>query len=218
MAESADHPVDKKAEAAPKKAPINTTNLLLIIVIGVLLLAVIGGGVAAVMIYRGSSHVEASVESAEEHVSDEGDDAKDAKNTKDTKKKDSKAAAKDKEVDKKDAKKEKDVPKAPAIYVSLEPPFVVNFAAGKPAKFLQITMEIMTRDPATAQILKDNNPLLRNDILMLFGAQQYETVSVQEGREALRGQTLESVRGVVKKEGGKPAEIEAVYFTSFVMQ
>jgi flagellar basal body-associated protein FliL len=34
----------------------------------------------------------------------------------------------------------------------------------------------------------------------------------------LRAQTLEVVRGVLKKEGGKSADVEAVYFTSFVMQ
>jgi flagellar protein FliL len=209
MAESTEHQGDKKAEA-PKKAPMNTTNLLLIVVIGVLLLAVVGGSIAAILIYRGGNPAAASVAEGEPPAEEEtkGKAAKPKE----------KAGKKEKEKDAKKEEKSEDKPKSPAIYVTLEPPFVVNFAAGKPAKFLQITMEISTRDQATAQILKDNNPLLRNDILMLFGAQQYETVAVQEGREALRTQTLEIVRGVVKKEGGKGSEIEAVYFTSFVMQ
>jgi flagellar basal body-associated protein FliL len=208
MSDSPEKEGEKKAEA-PKKAPLNTTNLLLIIVIGVLLLAVVGGSIAAIMIYRSGTHAAAPAPKAEgEEHAEEGDAEKGEKG---------KDAPKEKEEKKKDAKKD-DKPKGPAIYVTLEPPFVVNFTAGKPAKFLQITMEISTRDQTAAQILKDNNPLLRNDILMLFGAQQYETVAVQEGREALRAQTLDVVRGVVKKEGGRPADIEAVYFTSFVMQ
>jgi flagellar FliL protein len=209
MAESTDNHGEKKADAGPKKPPINVTNLLLIIVIGVLLLAVIGGGIAAVMIVRSGNHVAAPAEAAADANAEEEKADKPAKGEKPGQK--PKEAAKP-------AKEKKEEPKAPAIYVQLEPPFVVNFQAGKPAKFLQITMEIMTRDPATAQVLKENNPLLRNDVLMLFGAQQYEVVSVQEGRESLRQQTLDAVRGVVKKEGGKPAEVEAVYFTSFVMQ
>ncbi len=205
MAESTENQGDKKPEAAPKKVPLNTTNLLLLVVIGVLLLAVVGGTIAAILIYRNGNHAAVAAPAAGGELAAEGDKEKDAK-------------AKEKEPKKEKETKKDDKPKAPALYVTLEPPFVVNFSAGKPAKFLQISMEIMTRDPATAQILKENNPLLRNDILMLFGAQQYETVSVQEGREVLRGQTLDTVRGVVKKEGGKPAEVEAVYFTSFVMQ
>lgn len=210
MSEATEKEGDKKAEA-PKKAPLNTTNLLLIIVIGVLLLAVVGGTIAAIMIYRSGSHAAAPAQKAEgeEHAAAEGEAGKDGEKEK---------GADAKKDAKKDEKKKDDKPKGPAIYVTLEPPFVVNFQAGKPAKFLQITMEISTRDPGAAQILKDNNPLLRNDILMLFGAQQYETVAVQEGREALRAQTLDVVRAVVKKEGGKPADVEAVYFTSFVMQ
>ena len=211
MSEATEKEGEKKAEA-PKKAPLNTTNLLLIIVIGVLLLAVVGGTIAAIMIYRSGSHAAAPAPKAEgdEHAAAEGEETKDGEKEKTA---DAKKDAKKDEKSKKD-----DKPKGPAIYVTLEPPFVVNFQAGKPAKFLQITMEISTRDQGAAQILKDNNPLLRNDILMLFGAQQYENVAVQEGREALRAQTLDIVRGVVKKEGGKPGDIEAVYFTSFVMQ
>ncbi len=37
-------------------------------------------------------------------------------------------------------------------------------------------------------------------------------------QEQLRERALESVRAVAKREGGDPQKIEAVYFTSFVMQ
>lgn len=209
MAESTAKEGEKKAEGSASDKSSARTNLLLMIIIGVLAVVVIGGGAAMFMLYRNVAHVSAMTQASEEVGEDEGQ---------------SEAQAAPREVEKKkpdkktDKKKKEEGPKAPAIYVTLEPPFVVNFPAGKSAKFLQISMEIMTRDPPTAQLLKDNNPLLRNDVLMLFGAQQYEVIATPEGREALRQQTLEAVRGVVKKEGGKPAEVEAVYFTSFVMQ
>jgi flagellar FliL protein len=194
---------EKKVEAAPK-VPLNTTNLLLIIVIAVLLLLIVGGALATVVIYRSSNHAAAAPPTAEAAQAENAEDGEKAKGTE-------KKKPEPKEV------KEKG-PKGPAIYVTLEPPFVVNFAAGKPAKFLQISMEIMTRDQGTAQILKDNNPLLRNDLLALFGGQDYDAVASTDGREMLRTKALDATRAVVKKEGGKGIEVEAVYFTSLVMQ
>jgi flagellar FliL protein len=106
----------------------------------------------------------------------------------------------------------------PARYVTLDPPFVVNFEAESSVRFLQITIGIMTRDLEIEKILKDNDPRIRNDLLMILGNQNYESVSKLEGKEALRTRSLESVRAVVKDSGGEPAKVEALYFTSFVMQ
>jgi flagellar FliL protein len=112
----------------------------------------------------------------------------------------------------------KQEPPAPALYVALDPPFVVNFEADQQVRFLQVTAQLMSRDPATIELLKTNDPVVRNDLLMLFGGQKYAVVSTREGKEALRTQTLAAVRKIVASAGGKPEKLEAVYFTSFVMQ
>lgn len=125
------------------------------------------------------------------------------------------AATKDQEKDKKKAAAEV---KAPAIFVELDPPFVANFAPGSQARFLQVSVQLMTRDVELAKLLEHVDPILRNDLLLLFGNQKVAEVSTQEGKEALRNATLEAVRKVIAAEGGKPAALEAVYFTSFVMQ
>jgi len=109
-------------------------------------------------------------------------------------------------------------PPAPALYVALDPPFVVNFEADQQVRFLQVTAQLMSRDPVTIELLKTNDPVVRNDLLMLFGGQKYSVVSTREGKEALRTQTLAAVRKIVANAGGKPEKVEAVYFTSFVMQ
>jgi flagellar protein FliL len=109
-------------------------------------------------------------------------------------------------------------PLAPPQYVALDPPFVVNFEADQQVRFLQVTAQLMSRDPATIELLKANDPVVRNDLLMLFGGQKYTVISTREGKEALRVQTLAAVRKVVASAGGKPEKVEAVYFTSFVMQ
>ena len=109
-------------------------------------------------------------------------------------------------------------PKGPPIYVALDPPFVVNFEAEQLVRFLQVTVQVMSRDAATVEIVKANDPVVRNDLLLLLGGQHYDSISTREGKEKLRQQALESVRRVVTSAGGKAESVEAVYFTSFVMQ
>lgn len=109
-------------------------------------------------------------------------------------------------------------PAGPPLYLPLDPPFVVNFDADQAVRFLQIAVQVETRDPATVELLKNNDPAVRNDLLLLFGAQKYAQLSTREGKEALISQTLEAVRKVLAKAGGHPDRLEAVYFTSFVMQ
>jgi len=104
------------------------------------------------------------------------------------------------------------------IYVNLDPPFVVNFEAEAAVRFLQVTVSIMTRDPHIQELLKSNDPRIRNDLLMLLSSQKYDAISTREGKEKLQTESLEAVRTVVKGAGGEPAKIEALYFTAFVMQ
>jgi flagellar protein FliL len=116
------------------------------------------------------------------------------------------------------AQKAKEEPKLPALYVALDPPFVVNFEAEQMVRFLQVTVQVMSRDPATVELIKTNDPVVRNDLLLLLGNQSYTTISSREGKEKLRQEALEAVRKVVTNAGGKAEKVEAVYFTSFVMQ
>lgn len=109
-------------------------------------------------------------------------------------------------------------PKLPPIYVALDPPFVVNFENEGMVRFLQVSVQLMSRDQATVDLLKANDPVVRNDLLLLLANQSYAVLSSREGKEALRKQALESVRRVLLEAGGKPDLLEAVYFTSFVMQ
>lgn len=108
--------------------------------------------------------------------------------------------------------------KAPAVYVKLDPPFVVNFEAKGLMRFLQITLEIMTRDPATADKIKEHDPIIRNDLLLLFGNQTYEAISTREGKEKLRSEAKDTVAKIIEREGGDAKKVEDLFFTSFVMQ
>jgi flagellar FliL protein len=85
-------------------------------------------------------------------------------------------------------------------------------------RFLRITIQVMTRDPASVELLKANDPVVRNDLLLLFANQKYDVVATRAGKEKLRADALTAIRHVVQSGGGKSEHIEQVYFTSFVMQ
>ena len=109
-------------------------------------------------------------------------------------------------------------PKAAALHYKFDPAFVVNFGTEGSARYLQITLDAMTRDPKVVEQIKGSEPAIRNDLVMLYSAQQYDTLVSPEGKEKLRSGTLEAVRKAVADEGGKPETVENVYFTSFVIQ
>ena len=103
-----------------------------------------------------------------------------------------------------------------AIYYAIDPPLVVNFEDGSVVRFLQITMEIMARDPKAIESVQKNIPLVRNNLLLLMSNRNYQTMMSREGKEKLRLEALAEVRAVQKKEGGP--DVDDLLFTSFVVQ
>jgi flagellar FliL protein len=109
-------------------------------------------------------------------------------------------------------------PAGPPLYLALDPPFVVNFQADQLVRFLQVSVEVMSRDPKTLELLKENDPVLRNDLLILFANQKYASLATPAGKEQLRASALAAIRKDLAQAGGDSKRVEAVYFTSFVMQ
>lgn len=104
-----------------------------------------------------------------------------------------------------------------ALYVPLDPAFTVNFQDGGSSRFLQVSLQAMTRDPDVAELIQQHMPLIRNNLVLIFSSQSSAQLRSLEGKEKLREATLSGIRAVLEKEAGNGA-VEAVYFTSFVMQ
>ena len=109
-------------------------------------------------------------------------------------------------------------PAGPPLYVALDPPFVANFQGDQQVRFLQITAQIMTHDAKTVEALKGADPIIRNDLLLLFSNQKATDLATNEGKEKLRTAALAAVRKVLAANDGKPEKVDAVLFTTFVMQ
>lgn len=107
--------------------------------------------------------------------------------------------------------------KAPAVYFAFDPAFVVNFQDDSSVRFLQITVEVMARDPLVIEAVKTHTPLIRNNLVMLFSTQTPESISTRQGKEKIRADALKEIQKIMKEQTGSTG-VEAVYFTSFVMQ
>ncbi len=104
-----------------------------------------------------------------------------------------------------------------AYYFSLDPPFIVNFTGKSRARFLQVSIEGMTRDATVKESITKHFPQVRNNLVLLLSSKTYDELNTPEGKKSLRKQVLKEVQKVLEAESGK-GEIEDVYFTSFVMQ
>jgi len=108
-------------------------------------------------------------------------------------------------------------PEIPAQYVVLKPEFVVSFQVGPRQRFLQVSMEVMTRKQAIVDALTLHEPMVRNDIIRIMGEQDFKQLRTAEGRVALQEQLQKHLGNMMKRESGVDG-VEAVLFTNFVMQ
>ncbi len=105
----------------------------------------------------------------------------------------------------------------PAMYFSMEPAFTVNLEGEDSGRYLQVTLEVMARDPQVFEAIKNHNPMVRNELVLLFSSKRVSDLVTREGKEQLRAEALKEIQDVLTVETGKPG-IESVFFTSFVMQ
>ena len=106
---------------------------------------------------------------------------------------------------------------APAEYMSLDPKFTVTFKNQQHARFMQFSVEIMTRDEEIVKGLKAHMPAIRSSLVLLFGVQEYEKMSTREGKELLLVEVTEDINKTLEKVMGKTG-VDSAYFHSFLIQ
>ena len=107
-------------------------------------------------------------------------------------------------------------PAGPPIYHELEDSFIVNLSE-QPGRFLQVSVELMTRKEEVVNAIDTHKPIIRNNLLILFSSQTLEDISTREGKESLRAAARDEVKAILE-ERGEPDEVEEVFFTSLVVQ
>jgi flagellar FliL protein len=103
------------------------------------------------------------------------------------------------------------------IYFSLAENLVVNFRSAGGTRFLQVGIDLMTFDEAGVHAMEKHAPVLRSDLILLLSDQSQDALLSREGKEQLRAEALAEIRNAMTELHGSPV-VEALYFTSFVMQ
>ncbi len=187
-------------EDAAKKGGLSTTK---IIIIAVTLTLLLGGGLVGGTIYFVTSMNPAQA-STTKNTADKNADDNEAENT-------------DEEADDEEEVVEDKVTEPPQYY-SMDPKFVVSFSNQKFARFMQFSLEIMSRDGEIIKKVETHNPVIRSSLLMLFGGQGYDEMVTREGKEKLLNDVTADINRTLNEITGDADGIEAAYFTSFVIQ
>lgn len=106
----------------------------------------------------------------------------------------------------------------PPIYQSLHPPLVVNFRdQSGDAHYMQITMEVMSREQSVINAVREHTPAIRNALILLYGGAVYENVETRAGKEKMLADGRDEIERIVAEASGERG-VEAVYFTDLVIQ
>ena len=133
-------------------------------------------------------------------------------------KKDKHAAEEHKEADEHEAKEgEHDAKVDPEVFYDLPSPLIVDFPAGSSAKVIKVSITILVKGEAGSAALKKNDPMLRNNLLMIIGGLGADKLKTTEGKQELRASMLAEIGKILEKMAGKNT-VKDVYFTDFVMQ
>ncbi len=110
----------------------------------------------------------------------------------------------------------------PPQYHSMDPKFVISFSDQRRARFMQFSLQLMTRDNDVMKMLDAHMPAIRSNLLMLFGSQKYEDMVTREGKQKLLKDIVKDVNATLAKiaeeTGEEPGVVNAAYFDSFVIQ
>ena len=194
-------------EGAQEKGKSSNVKIIIIAVLATLLL---GGGLVGATFYfvtgMQSSETNTTKKTKSEDNADE-DGEEEGEN--------------EDEEEEEEEEEEEAKPKGPAIYYSMDPKFVVSFRDQQTARFMQFSMEVMTRDKSVIELINEHTPAIRSSLLMLFDNQDHVTMSTREGKQKLLVNVVTDINETLKTMTGKDkleAVVESAYFTSFVIQ
>ncbi len=112
-------------------------------------------------------------------------------------------------------------PAGPVQYHSMDPKFVISFKDQRSARFMQFSLQLMTRNNNVMGAIGAHMPAIRSSLLLLLSDTKYKEMTTREGKEKLLAAIVEDVNNTITKLSGDvdlgDGVLEA-YFDSFVIQ
>ncbi|MDA7088793.1 flagellar basal body-associated protein FliL [Pseudomonas sp. SA3-5] len=117
-----------------------------------------------------------------------------------------------------DAEKEAQEGAPPTVaYVSLVPALVGNFGSGPKLKFYKADIALRVSGAEAEAKVKHHEPLIRNQLVMLFSQQTEASIGATGGKETLRHEALRQVQDVITQEEGQPL-VDDLLFNNLIIQ
>lgn len=102
-------------------------------------------------------------------------------------------------------------------YTEFDPSFTVNVPGDEGQHYVDINIAVLSYDNSAHLLLRQYRPLLRNKILNVIGSRRFEELLTRDGREKLLVDVRSGLDDVFLRED-RSVDIEALYFTKFLMQ
>ena len=103
-------------------------------------------------------------------------------------------------------------------YYAMDPEFVTNYQTKGPALgYVRVKVELMVDNAADIALLKQHDPLLRDAITAILGAQVKDQVRSVAGREEIRKACKKEVEKLLYRETGREV-IRDLIFTIYLYQ
>nr|WP_177325818.1 flagellar basal body-associated protein FliL [Stutzerimonas stutzeri] len=103
------------------------------------------------------------------------------------------------------------------LYYALTPAMVGNYGSGERLKYYKADVALRVASKEAEERVKHHEPLIRNQLVMLFSQQTDETLGSVEAKEQLRQEALKQVREVLEQEEGKPL-VDDLLFNNLIIQ
>lgn len=106
-----------------------------------------------------------------------------------------------------------------AVYFAFDEAFTINFLnqSKQQVRYLQIKVALMAHQQEAINNASANLPMLQDALRTLFSEQSFNDVNSVEGRRSLQSTALSTINTILREELASDP-IEAVYFTSFILQ
>nr|WP_069086647.1 flagellar basal body-associated protein FliL [Pseudomonas sp. TCU-HL1] len=111
--------------------------------------------------------------------------------------------------------KEGEAPKV--AYIDLVPSLVGNYGPGPRLKYYKADISLRVTGPEAEEKVTRHEPLIRNQLVMLFSQQTDETLSSSDSKEKLRQEALKQVQQVLNSEEGQPL-VDDLLFNNLIVQ
>ncbi|MGM3386667.1 flagellar basal body-associated protein FliL [Stutzerimonas stutzeri] len=103
------------------------------------------------------------------------------------------------------------------IYHTLVPALVGNYGSGAKLKYYKADVALRITGTEAEAKVKHHEPLIRNQLVMLFSQQTDASLGSVEAKEALRQEALKQVQAVLNQEEGQPL-VEDLLFNNLIVQ